>query len=224
VGAAAILIALVWFWFSSGANGPGREPKNPSNPVRNPPTATGAEQRVVPRQSEEWGLPITLGQTSAEVREVLGTPNEIVNPYAEARKAGLSPPLSEASLTLQDFYSSGIVCRFDGNRLFGVTLHPWSDYEGFIPYSSTIVNSVKLSDSKDEILRKLGKETKIEEDPLETGTDRDKPVVWPAEARYYWRRSGYTVQVDFLRQAQSLDEKKHLTRPKDAVSVVQVYK
>jgi hypothetical protein len=177
-----------------------------------------------PRQSEEWGLPITLGQTSAEVRQVLGTPNEIVNPYAEARKAGLSLPLSEASLTLQYFHSSGIVCRFDGNRLFGVTLNPWSDYKGFIPYSGAVVNSIKLTDSKDEILRKLGKETKIEEDPLEIGTDRDKPVVWPAGTRYYWRRAGYTVQVDFLRQAQSISRDPLLNRPKDAVSVILVYK
>jgi len=224
VGAAVILIGLAWFWLSSGANGHGKEPKNPSNPVRNPSTATGAGQRVVPKQSEEWGLPITLGQTSEEVRQVLGPPDDIVNPYAEARKAGLNPPPSEASLTLQYFYSSGIVCRFDGNRLFGVTLTPVCDYKGFIPYSGAVVNGIKLTDSKDEILRKLGKETKIEEDQLEIGTDRDKPVVWPAGTGYYWRRAGYTVQVDFLRQAQSVSHNPLVTRPKDSVSVILVYK
>lgn len=175
-------------------------------------------------QSAGWGLPIKLGQTSGEVRQVLGIPNEIVNPNAVGREVSDRLPLPSPSVNLEYYYSSGIVGRYDTDKLLGLTLNPYSDYKGFIPYSGTIVNGIQLTDGKDEILRKLGKETKIEQDPLEVGTDRDKPVVWPAESRYYWRRMGYTVQVNFLRQAQSVSEDPVLIRPKHSVSVIQVYK
>jgi WD40 repeat protein len=172
-----------------------------------------------------WGLPIKLGQTSADVSQSLGKPTEIVNATTVHRKTGddvsdLLPAVKE----LRYYYSKGIVGVFKADKLVGITLNPWSDYKGFIPYSGAIIDNVKLTDAKDEILRKLGKESKLEEDPLEDGTDRDKPVVWPAEARYYWRRAGYIVEVDFLRQAQSVDESKHLTMPKDSVDLVYVYK
>ena len=46
-----ILIAVAWFWFSRAANGPGKEPKNPSKPVQIPVTESGAGQRGAASQS-----------------------------------------------------------------------------------------------------------------------------------------------------------------------------
>jgi WD40 repeat protein len=172
-----------------------------------------------------WGLPIKLGQTSADVSQALGKPTEIVNAAIMHRKTGDDySDVFPAGRELRYYYSAGIVGAFEADKLVEIILNPRSDYKGFIPYSGAIVDNFKLTDAKDEILRKLGKESELKEDPLEAGTDRDKPVVWPAETHYHWRRAGYIVEVDFLRQAQSVDEKKHLTMPKDSVAVVSVYK
>ena len=112
--------------------------------------------------------------------------------------------------------------RFDRDKLFGITLNTHSDYPGFLIYTGSVVNGVKLADTKEVILSKLGNPTKIEDDPLDQGVDANVPVVWPKESRYYWRFTDYTVQVDFLRQAQKLDDRD--TLPRNAVSLVQVYK
>jgi hypothetical protein len=179
-------------------------------------------------RSAEWGLPIRLGQTSADVDQVLGTPNDIVNATTLQQKRqelGLDAPLAwPADMEQRWYYSSGVQGTFHADRLSGVTLPAYCDYKGFIPYSGVIVGNIKLTDAKGKILQKLGTETKIEEDPLEIGTDRDKPVVWPAGTRCYWRRAGYTIEVDFLRQAQSVSDKPPLTMPKDAVVAIRVYK
>ena len=175
----------------------------------------------------EWGLPVKLGQSSAEVRQVLGIPNDVLSPEAvRDRYPDLSEHLQRTSPTVSTEYynSSGIFGIYDGGRLLGITLPPHADYKGFLPYVGTIVNGVKLTDTKQEILHKLGEPTKVEHDPLESGVDPNVPVVWPAESRYYWRKTGYTLQIDFLRQAQLISEKQALTSPKDAVSVIRVYK
>ena len=170
-------------------------------------------------------MPIKLGQTSAEVSQALGKPTEIVNATTIRQKTGSdASDLWPRGTETRWYYPSGVVGIFKADKLAGITLHPICDYKGFVPYSGVIIDNVKLTDAKDEILRKLGKETKLEEDPLEDGTDRDKPVVWPAEARFYWMRAGYTVEVDFLRQAQSVSDKPPLTMPKDSVALVSVYK
>ena len=169
-------------------------------------------------RSPAYGLPITLGASFSEVREILGRPNEVVKP---PKVLGEAAGQDIDNLTLEYFYSSGIVGRFDREKLFGITLNTHSDYQGFLIYSGSVVNGVKLTDRKETILSKLGKPTKIEDD-LSMTVDPDVPVVWPKESRYYWRFADYTVQVDFLRQAQKLDDTH--TLHKDDVSLIQVYK
>jgi hypothetical protein len=107
------------------------------------------------------------------------------------------------------------------DRLTAITLHTYTGYKGFVPYAGNVVNGVKLADSEQTILKKLGTPTKVENDELASGADRDAPVVWPAESRYYWRFKDYGIQATFLNQAQSVSEEEHLTFPKDKlVSIV----
>ncbi len=77
---------------------------------------------------------------------------------------------------------------------------------------------------KQTVLHKLGIPTKIEDDPIQSQVNVGEPVTWPAESRYYWKRQNYTIQVDFLRQAQLIDSNKNIVAPKDSVTAVLLYK
>ena len=162
--------------------------------------------------ASEYGLPITLGSSSDEVRRVLGSPNE-----------SFKNPLNER-LTIEWYYTHGISATFERDRLSEIRLFldHGSDttYKGFLAYSNKIIRGLRLTDTKRRILDVLGKPTKIETDDLPPGTNPDVPVVWPKESRYYWRLPDYTIEVDFLIQAQSIDESKRLTLPKDSITVV----
>jgi len=119
------------------------------------------------------------------------------------------------------YYPAGIVAFFDHDRLAAITMHTYIGGKGFVPYAGNIVSGVTLADSKQTILKRLGTPTKVENDELASGTDRDIPVVWPAESIYYWRFKDYGMQATFLNQAQDVSEKEHLTFPKDKlVSIV----
>lgn len=122
------------------------------------------------------------------------------------------------------YYSSGIVASFDHDKLFGIELPTFCDYQGFLVYSGTVVDGIKLTDSKQTILKTLGEPTKIENDPLPDGTDPNVPVVWPKESRYYWRFNGYTMQFTFLEQAQSISVGNNLTWPKDGLTSIFIKK
>src|ERR1700686_2682365 len=82
----------------------------------------------------EYGLPVKLDLSTAEVRKALGAPTE-------AWQKG-------EMVTLESYYSRGIVGEFAHDRLFSVTLNKDTAYRGFIPYSGTIINGVRLTDSK----------------------------------------------------------------------------
>jgi hypothetical protein len=122
------------------------------------------------------------------------------------------------------YYSSGIVGSFDHGRLFGIGLPTFCDYQGFLIYSGQVVDGVKLTDSKETILKRLGKPAKVESDPLEKGTDPNVPVAWPKEGRYYWRFKDYTLEATFLEQAQSVSVRGDLTWPKDRLTAIYIKK
>jgi hypothetical protein len=171
-------------------------------------------------RTPDWGLPIKLGQTSKEVRLILGKPTEIVDTKTMKKYEVEWEP----DYSLEYFYSAGIVARFEQKVLFGITINTFSDYPGFLIYSGAIVNGVKVSDTKKAILAKLGTPTKVEDHPLEVDVDPNIPAVFPKSCTYYWRFENFTVQIDILNQAQNIDEKKGVTRLKDAISLVQVYR
>ena len=164
--------------------------------------------------SSEYGLPITLGSSSDDVRRVLGSP-----------KDSFKPPQNDR-LTIEWYYTHGIVATFERDRLTVISLPNGKlfDYQGFLTYSNEIIRGLRLTDKKQRILDTLGKPTKIETDDLPAGIDPDVPVVWPKESRYYWRLTNYTVEVDFLNQAQSVSEGKKLTLPKDSVTMIVITK
>ena len=140
----------------------------------------------------EYGLPVKLDSSTSEVRKVLGAPTEGWN--------------KGEMVTLESYYSRGIVGEFAHDRLFSITLNRDTAYRGFIPYAGTIVNGVKLTDSKTTVLKKLGTPSKIESEALPPGTDPNKPELFPLESKYYWRFKDYEVQATFLNQAQAVSE------------------
>src|SRR3981081_3595808 len=83
---------------------------------------------------EEYGLPVKLDSSTSEVRKVLGAPTEGWNKGERG--------------TLESYYSRGIVGEFAHDRLFSITLNKDTAYRGFVAYAGTIVNGVKLTDSK----------------------------------------------------------------------------
>jgi len=159
-----------------------------------------------------YGLPVAIGMTGDQVSKIIGEPTEH---YAVPDKD---------QQVIRWYYSSGIVGIFDRDRLSRITLNVYSDYQGFLVYSGSVVNHVTLRDSKQIILQKLGHPTKVETDDLESGTNLDVPVVWPKEARYYWRSKDYLIEATFLLQAQAVSEKQHLTFAKDALTDIQITK
>jgi hypothetical protein len=165
--------------------------------------------------AEDWGLPVQLGATRDQVRAILGYPDVIID-------ASNSP--FKDSLSLEYYRTRGLVGRFDSERLFGVTVNPtWTENNrGWISYRGVIVEGITITDSQNEVLGKLGPPTKVEEDSIPEAADPDTPVVWPAQARYYWRRESYVVEVRFLRQAQSVAE--GIVAARGSLSLVLVYR
>jgi hypothetical protein len=168
----------------------------------------------------DYGLPVTLGSTPDAVRKILGKPTDRYGApqIGENGKVTLS---QTGEKIVEWYYPAGIVAFCDGDRLTAITLHTYTGYPGFAPYSGKVTNGVTLADNKQTILRRLGTPTKVENDELASGTDRDIPVVWPAESRYYWRFKDYGIEATFLNQAQNVDEEKQLIFPRDKlVSIV----
>lgn len=173
--------------------------------------------------SSEYGLPVALGSSSDDVRRVLGSPNES---YEKPKEEWTTALASNERLTIEWYYTHGIVATFERDRLTAISLPNGKliDYQGFLAYSNEIIRGLRLTDKKQKILDTLGKPTKIENDDLPAGTDPNVPEVWPKESRYYWRLTKYTVEVDFLNQAESVNEKKGLTLPKDSVTTITITK
>ncbi len=160
----------------------------------------------------EYGLPITLGSSSNDVRRILGSPNDSFKNPRDDR------------LTIEWYYTHGIVAVFERDQLNEIVLHNGTlvDYPGFLAYTNQIIRGLRLTDSKERFLEVLGKPTKIEAEDLLLGTDPNVPVVWPKQGHYYWRLTAYTVEVDFLNQAQNVSEQKHLILPKDSATMISV--
>lgn len=120
------------------------------------------------------------------------------------------------------FYSSGIVSRFHKNKLYGITINSHGSYRGWIDYKGKIVNGITLADTYNNVLQKLGEPTKVEDEPIIESKDNiDKPVIFPAIRSCYWRLKDFTIQIDFLRQAQSMSKG---IVPSGSISIVAVYK
>lgn len=185
-----------------------------------------------PGTGTSWGLPIRFGQSVTEVRGMLGAPNEVID---AARMAEGGRELKEKwerehlGLSEEWYYSSGIVASFDHGRLFKVELYHYSDNPSFLTYAGKIVEGVSLNDSREDILRKFGTPTKIEQvkelGNLVTGKTAGPhaPAVWPAQEINYWRRQHYVVEVATLKQPQLVDEKQGIIYPEGAVIYIKVY-
>ena len=172
-----------------------------------------------------YGLPIALGSTSDDVRKLLGAPTARYRPATTGDTVETIQNVGKnAEIVIEWYYSSGIVGSFNRDRLSTITLFTYSDYRGFLVYSGTVVNGVRLADSKQSILDKLGKPTKVESEPLDAGTNPDVPELWPKESRYYWHFKNYTLEATFLNQAQNVSEKEKLTFPKDKLIAITLTK
>jgi hypothetical protein len=152
--------------------------------------------------------PIRLGATSAEVQKVLGKPSETVVPENDehtghAGHAGMSNK-SVDHVSVDEWYdSAGIVGTFTGGKLTEIRIFPDTDYPTFVAYAGSIVNDVTLRDVRKTVLEKLGRPTKIDDEPLAEGTNPDTPVINPQRDRYFWSLNGFTLQVTFLQFSQS---------------------
>jgi hypothetical protein len=154
----------------------------------------------------------------------LGGPNERVRarPGENDTVETFSNPSKDERLR-EWYYSSGIIGTFDRDRLTAIELFAYdAGYSGLLVYSGSVVNDVKLTDSKQTVLRKLGRPTKIESDEVEG--DPDVAAVFPAESRYYWRYKDYLIEATFLNEAQSVDKEHHIIFPKDMLTKIFVSK
>jgi hypothetical protein len=163
------------------------------------------------RPSSEYGLPITLGSSSHDVQSILGRPDRI---------------LKTGDVAENWYYPSGLFTELDHDRVFEIELYTFCDIQGFLLYSGPVVHGVTLTDSKGDILRKLGKPTKIETDPpaapislyVPEDCNSGEDIKWddePSESRYYWRYPDYTVRARFLNEAQKVSDT--VAWPKDGL-------
>ena len=168
-----------------------------------------------------YGLPIRLGATSAEVQKVLGKPTETVVPenHEHTGHAGMS------NMSVDQWYdSAGIVGTFTGGKLTEIRIFPDTDYPNFVAYAGSIVKDVTLRDIRKTVLEKLGRPTKIDDEPIAEGTNPDTPVINPQQSRYFWSMNGFTLQVTFLSQPKLIRQAGPLVIPKDTIIAVIVSK
>jgi hypothetical protein len=168
---------------------------------------------------KQYGLPVTLGSSSDKVRSTLGAPTERYRPgTANDTIESIQNVPRDAETVLEWYYSSGIVGQFSRDKLSSITLFASADYKGFLPYTGTVIKGVRLTDTKQAVLDKLGKPTKVDNEPLPAGTNPDEPTVWPKESNYYWHFEEYTLKATFLDQAQLVKDDPKLVLPKDKLT------
>src|SRR5258705_7088998 len=154
------------------------------------PTGTSPGVAAPNAIEEEYGLPVKLGLSSAEVRKILGPPAETW--------------MNGEMVTLEWYYSHGIMGEFEHDRLSSVTFYKDTLYLGFIPYAGTIIKGIRLTDSKATVLKKLGTPGKVESGDLPAGTYPDDPVRWALDSRYNWEFKDYEAKATFLNQARTV--------------------
>jgi len=173
------------------------------------------------RAQSSYGLPIRLGATSAEVQKVLGKPSEtVVSENDEhAGRAGTS------NMSVDQWYdSAGIVGTFHGGKLTEIRIFPDTDYPNFVAYTGSIVKDLTLRDVRITALEKLGRPTKIDDEPIAEGTNPDTPVINPQQTRCFWTMNGFTLQVTFLSQPKLIRQAGPLVIPRDTIVAVVVSK
>jgi hypothetical protein len=173
------------------------------------------------RAQSSYGLPIRLGATSAEVRKVLGKPTEtvVLENDEHTGHAGMS------NISVDQWYdSAGIVGTFTGGKLTEIRIFPDTDYPNFVAYAGTIVKDVTLRDIRKTVLEKLGRPTKIDDEPIAEGTNPDTPVINPQQSRYFWSMNGFTLQVTFFSQPKLIRQAGPLVISKDTIIAVIVSK
>ena len=178
------------------------------------------------RAQSPYGLPIRLGATPAEVQKVLGKPTETVVPENDEHTghAGMSN-MSVDHMSVDQWYDpAGIVGTFTGGKLTEIRIFPATDYPNFVAYAGSIVKDVTLRDIRKTVLEKLGRPTKIDDEPIAEGTNPDKPVINPQQTRCFWTMNGFTLQVTFLSQPKLIRQAGPLVIPKDTIIAVIVSK
>lgn len=176
--------------------------------------------------AREWQLPVTLGSSRGDVHRKLGAPKEVFTyeaanaqaPQAAEKVFGLAPNQS-----IEYYYASGLVGRYDRDHLFSITVMAHVDYRGWLEYSGAVVNGITLRDTRENVVRRLGTPTKVEEEQFLEG-NAATAAVFPASSRYFWRRDGHVVEIEFLRQPQLLDTKRNLVAPRDSITKIAVYR
>lgn len=163
--------------------------------------------------------------TSDEVRAVLGAPSSrFRTEHLSDELVSNQNPARDEEGVLERYDGRGIACIFSRDRLSTINVFRSVEDAGWLQYEGEIVNGVKITDTKQATLDKLGKPTKTETPTLDAGTDPNVPVVWSAESKYHWRYKDYTLKATFLDQARSLNEAKHLTVPKDTIVYLSITK
>ena len=181
------------------------------------------------RAQSAYGLPIRVGATSAEVEKVLGKPSETIvvgndEHAGHAGHAGMSNKSVDHVSVYEWYDSAGIVGTFSEGKLTEIKIFPDTDYPNFVAYAGSIVNDVTLRDVRKTILEKLGRPTKIEDEPIAEGTNPDTPVINPQQSRYFWSMNGFTLQVTVLSQPKLIRQAGPLVIPKDSIIAVIVSK
>ena len=178
-----------------------------------------------------YGLPIRLGATSDEVQKVLGKPTEtvVLEDDDHTDHAGMSnlsaDHMNIDHVSIDKWYdSAGIVGNFTGGKLTEIRIFPDTDYPNFVAYPGNIVKDVTLRDTRKTVLEKLGRPTRIDDEPIAEGTNPDTPVINPQQSRYFWTMSGFTLRVTFLSQPKLIRQAGPLVIPKDSIIAVIVSK
>ncbi len=101
----------------------------------------------------EWQLPVSLGQSRDDVRQILGPPKETIPGSLQAISAEAAADFIRRSpgQTSEYYYSSGLMGRYDGDRLFSITVVARSDYQGWIVRTAPIVADVRVADDKPSV-------------------------------------------------------------------------
>jgi hypothetical protein len=167
-------------------------------------------------ENKDWQFPVRIGQTKYEVYEVLGIPESKVTKNSFTDKEISKHWESENPDMSLEYFKSGPVVKFKGDTCVRVSTQNLTGNKGEAIYEGPIYKGLTIRDNRPILLKKLGKPTSMETDPLSKDVNPDSTVVFASSADYKWDMGTFVIQATVLNQAEG-------KLKKDEIKFVTIY-
>lgn len=168
-----------------------------------------------------WQLPVELNATRFEVYEAIGIPEGIMT-YDTIVEYFVRNDLDPEDIDFDknrsiEYYNSiGLSLVFIDDILTFITIQVLGDEGTHKDFKGYIINDLLLTDTRQEIIKKLGTPDLMKTDPLPHGNDNKNGVAFPSLSYYTWNYKNYYIEIDITNEIQSVSESYKI--PKDRIS------